>query len=177
MQIVILNNLATHIHSACNMYTAIYIIYPCSQEYENLLELIYQHDENVENWTSISFLTSLCNDSTDTSGIKTILHIFLIAALKFPTESVVESQISVFEHHYGKRRSCILEEHIFAEYFIHLVDPPINKSDLLLTNALNKHFDGQKWHFYSNKINAVMNSSKVIEKLKKVKPKFPFTTE
>ena len=71
----------------------------------------------------------------------------------------------------------ILEEHIFAEYFIHLVDPPIDKSDLLLTNALNKHFDGKKWHFYSNKINAVMNSSKVIEKLKKVKPKFPFTTE
>ena len=116
------------------------------QEYENLLDLINEHDQNVENWTIISFLTSLCKDSR---GIKIILHI-LIAALKFPTESVGESQISVFQHHYGKRRSSLMEEHIFADYIFHLVDLPLGKGDLILVNALKQSIWWQKMAFYSN---------------------------
>ena len=74
------------------------------------------------------------------------------------------------------RRSCVTEEHRFAEYFIDIVGPPLHLAEPLLESALNLHFKSRKWHFYTKTAaDWVKADSKVIANLKKIKAKFPFT--
>ena len=37
------------------------------------------------------------------------------------TESIVESQISIYEHHGDAKRASETEEHLFEEFFVHTV--------------------------------------------------------
>ena len=73
------------------------------------------------------------------------------------------------------RRSCVTEEHRFAEYFTDIVGPPLHLAEPLLESALNLHFKSRKWHFYTKTAaDWVKADSKVISNLKKIKAKFPF---
>ena len=97
----------------------------------------------------------------------------LVAALKMPTESVVESQCSVYEHCLNKRRASVSEENRQKEFFLNCNGPPIGKAEKILTKALNQHF-GKKWHFQTRDIR---KQSYVLKRLKKDNGKLPFLRE
>lgn len=67
------------------------------------------------------------------------------------------------------------EDHRFAEFFIHLVGPPLHLADSVLERALDIHFKSKNWHFYKKDVKTWLEDSIVISKLKKIKAKFPFT--
>ena len=97
----------------------------------------------------------------------------LVAALKMPTESVVESQCSVYEHCLNKRRASVSEENRQKEFFLNCNGPLIGKAEKILTKALNQHF-GKKWHFQTRDIR---KQSYVLKRLKKDNGKLPFLRE
>ena len=92
-----------------------------------------------------------------------------------PTESIVESQTSIFEHIVGKRRRSLSEEQKFHELFVRMNSPPLHSSSKLLTKALNKHF-GRNWHL-TKRDKRSLPESVAIQKLKNEKPSLPFLRE
>ena len=82
-------------------------------------------------------------------SVMTLLHLFLTISIKLPTEAIVESYWSTYEHIVDKRRSNLTDEHKFQEFFVKSTSPPIQKANGLLRKALNKKF-GRNWHFQTN---------------------------
>jgi len=147
-----------------------------SVEFNNLMVMIKEFNKKGA-FTSIEFLTYLMRNDTNTEGIKNILQASLCAAMKLPTESIVESYISVYEHHFSKRRFSVTEEHRFEEFFVNLMAPELHEANSLLKRSLDHYFGGRKWNFFKKDIKSLSTSSKTMMRLKSKKSKFPFITK
>ena len=113
-------------------------------------------------------------------GIELTLHCIAAAAVKVSVESVVESLVSRFEVHFDAKRQ-LKESHALEEMEIAENGPELVHADKLLNNAMDKYWNSKaqsdgSWHFChkSEDIRTYSKQSKVVQKLLKVKPKFPF---
>ena len=103
-------------------------------------------------------------------GVEHFLHLLLRCTMKTHAETVAESMLNLVDLHCEKRRGLGVQD-VGLEVFIDWNGPPVHLVDSLGTRTLNKHFNGQKWHFITlfNR-----SESEVTRRLKSVKPKLPF---
>ena len=115
------------------------------------------------------------------SSVRVILHCICAAAVKVSVESVVESLVSRYEHHFSSSRQP-LEEHALNEMVIAENGPLLHHADRILERSMNEYWkvhnsvDGS-WHFlrHSHDIRSYTgNASKVVGKLLEEKSKLPF---
>ena len=110
-------------------------------------------------------------------GIETIIHITTAAAIKISTESVLESNVSVFEHHFHKGRN-LNEDTMENEMEVAMNGPNLVEADGLLKHSMELYWKGGKWHFIKRTdIRDFLNKSEsqIIKRLMKDKSKLPFT--
>ena len=103
-----------------------------------------------------------------------ILHITTVAAVKISTESVLESNVSVFERHFHKGRP-VKEETMMMEMEVAMNGPVLVEADKLLKKAMDRYWNGKRWHFIKRTdIQDFTKTSLVIKRLKKDRSKLPF---
>ena len=78
--------------------------------------------------------------------IELVIKATAVASIKLSVESIAESYISVYNLHNTKLRA-ISEKTAEDEIIIHFNGPLLGKADKTLKAALDKHFNGQPWHF------------------------------
>ena len=129
---------------------------------------------------SMNILTQFYRTSTSLyEGIELIMHIMNVAAVSMGVESILESQISVYEKHadgcrnLGEDRGC-------HEMHVSLNGPPLNKKRSVVVNALDAYFKDDKkklkgWHFIRRTTTSKNYLvSQVVDKLGKKVSSLPF---
>ena len=106
------------------------------------------------------------------SGIEVIMQATAVAAIKLSVESIAESHISVYNLHNSDIRN-IKEETAEDEMMIHINGPEIGEANDTLKSALDKHFQGQPWHF-TVRGNIFRSSGITVENVLSRKSKLPF---
>ena len=128
---------------------------------------------------SKSVLKTILKDSKLFDGIELTLHIICTAAVKVSVESVVESLVSRYEVHFDSKRQ-LSEEHALEEMEISENGPDMANADNVLASAMHKYWSVKSkdsfWHFChkSQDMRTYKSKSKVVDRLLKAKPKFPF---
>ena len=79
-----------------------------------------------------------------------IMHITTVAAVKISTESVLESNVSVFERHFNKVRP-VKEYTMKLEMEVAMNGPVLVEADKPLNKALDRYWKGERWHFVKNR--------------------------
>ena len=102
-------------------------------------------------------------------GIELIMHSLAVSCVKVSCESVLESFVSQYEHHFGIRRTMD-EESANEEFNICSNGPELANSDSVIKDALDSYWAGKSWHFYrsyvdKSKLNTYVEGSKVLDKL------------
>ena len=116
---------------------------------------------------SIEILTKLFKTSNKLyEGIEIIMQILNVAAVSMGIESILESQISVYEKHADGCRN-LGEDKGCNKMHVALNGPCLNRKNDIIQKSLDRYFDSKKikgWHFVrrtANKKNFV--KSKVID--------------
>ena len=76
-----------------------------------------------------------------------ILHFMAVASIKHSYESILESFVSKYENHFDTRRN-IEEEAVNEEFEIAVNGPNLARSDSVIIEAMNLHWNRKPWHFY-----------------------------
>lgn len=108
--------------------------------------------------------------------IEIIVHVITVAAIKVSTESVLESNVSVFERHFHKGRP-MKEETMEREMQVAMNGTNLVESDGLLKHSVDRYWRGKRWHFIKKKDIRDYNEhseSLVLKRLKAEKSKLPF---
>ena len=72
------------------------------------------------------------------SSVRVILHCICAAAVKVSVESVVESLVSRYEHHFSSSRQP-LEEHALNEMIVAENGPLLHHADRILESSMNEY--------------------------------------
>ena len=119
---------------------------------------------------AMKFLHLFLKESELHEGVEAFLHLLLRCTIKTHAETVAESMGNLVDLHCDKRRGLGVQD-VGLEVFIDWNGPPIHLVDSLGTRALDRYFNGGKWHF----ITLVNRADSVItRRLKTVQPKMPF---
>ena len=109
-----------------------------------------------------------------------VVHIILTACVKISVESVVETLVSRYEHHFTSSRQ-LDEDDSLDEMIISKNGPALHNADNLLERAMNRYWaensENGKWHFIreSNNIRSYLGgSSKVLGRMLSEPSKLPF---
>ena len=96
-------------------------------------------------------------------GGELTLHSVCTTAAKVSVESVVESLVSRYEGHFDSKRQ-VKEDYALDEMEIAENGPNLPNADMILSSAMDKTED----------VRTYTGTSKVVDRLMKIKPKFPF---
>ena len=108
------------------------------------------------------------------SNIECIMQAISVACIKVSVESVAESMISKYTNHATKFRS-LNEQTAEDEMMVAYNGPELNECDGILSEALDKYFNGKPWHFIVKKDDIFKKrQSKTITRIFKRKSKLPF---
>ena len=127
---------------------------------------------------SRGFIKRLLSEESGESlykGIELINHITTCAAVKLSTESVLESNVSVWERHFDKTRAAANESTMKAEVEIALNGPVLVEADEVIEEAINRYFKGKKWHFLRRDIRDYMKDSNALKRLKSARSRLPYS--
>ena len=108
-------------------------------------------------------------------GSEMILQAICVSALKLSVESVLESQISIYEHHFRDNRP-LNDDSIAEEFQIAINGPCLAHYDSVVYHAMSQYWDKKKtvsWHF-TKKDFSIDEPSVVLQRLKKKGSKLPF---
>ena len=105
----------------------------------------------LQNRKLIQFMISK-EGSTKFKNVKVIIHIIISASVKISAESIVESLVSRYEHHFNSYRQ--LDEanaNALNKMIISENGPALHDADTLLERAMHKYWLEKsvngKWHF------------------------------
>ena len=114
------------------------------------------------------------------TGSELTLHCMCTAAVKVSVESVVESLVSRYEHHFDASRQ-LKEDRALDEMEIAENGPELVKADAVLSAAMNKFWSEKSpkdpsWHFChkTQDVRTYAGESKVVKRLLSVESKLPF---
>ena len=110
-------------------------------------------------------------------GIGDILYLFTHCVLKTANEAVVEGMGSIVDRHADPRRG-LSPDNYTKEAMIHFNGPLLHEADQLLSDALDRNFKGNKWHFHQTSAAGQAGHfsimSKVMHRLSQERSKLPF---
>ena len=108
------------------------------------------------------------------TNIELIMHITTYSAVSLSTESVLESNVSVFERHFHKGRP-VKELTMKLEMEVAMNGPILVEADDVINLAMTKYWGSKRWHFIKRRdIGDYLKESLVLKRLKKAKSKLPF---
>ncbi len=80
-------------------------------------------------------------------GIEMIMQVIAVCSVKQSCESILESMVSMFEHHFNSTRN-MGEDDVNEEFFIAVIGPNLTHYNRVIDEAMNKYWKGQNCHFY-----------------------------
>ena len=111
------------------------------------------------------------------TNIEMIMQAIAVCCVKQSCESVLESLVLQYEHHFNSNRN-MNEDHINEEFFISVNGPNLAHCNSVVEEAMNKYWKQKDWHFYrtslSDHLKDFDGDSKVLNRLFNEKSKFPF---
>ena len=156
------------------------------QQYRKFLDCIEnifiktRYFQDLSKTDSKEIIQAILKRPTDFNTTRVIVHCICVASVKVSVESVVESLVSRFEHHFGSSRQPS-EEHSLDEMIIVENGPLLHHADTIIENAMTnywkEHDENGDWHFIRRTEDVrsyTGGTSKVVGKLLDQSPKLPF---
>ena len=110
-------------------------------------------------------------------GIEMIMQAIAVSCVKQSCESILESMVSTYEHHFNGMRNMD-EDNINEEFFIAVNGPNLAHCNSVVEKAMTLYWKGYDWHFYrtclTHQLKEFDGDSKVLHRLLNTSSKFPF---
>ena len=106
-----------------------------------------------------------------------IMQAIAVSCVKQSCESILESMVSTYEHHFNGMRNMD-EDNINEEFFIAVNGPNLAHCNSVVEKAMTLYWKGYDWHFYrtclTHQLKEFDGDSKVLHRLLNTSSKFPF---
>ena len=110
-------------------------------------------------------------------GIEMIMQAIAVSCVKQSCESILESMVSTYEHHFNAMRNMD-EENVNEDFFIAVNGPNLTHCNSVVEEAMQIYWKGSDWHFHqkslSHHLKEFDGESKVLHRIHNTSSKLPF---
>ena len=108
--------------------------------------------------------------------IEMIMQAIAVCCVKQSCESILESMVSMYEHHFDSTRN-MGEDNVNKEFFIAVNGPNLAHCNSVIYKAINEYWKRKNWHFYRTSLSDYLKDfdgdSKVLHRLFNETSKLP----